>query len=68
MEQVLEWFESSQMDVLALQETKLVDENFPVSAFTEKGYHLVYSGQKTYNGVAVISRFPIANVVTDIEI
>ncbi|MFI4918545.1 MAG: exodeoxyribonuclease III [Legionellales bacterium] len=66
LEQVLEWLESSQVDVLALQETKLTDENFPLTAFTDQGYHVVYSGQKTYNGVAVISRHPITEVVTDI--
>lgn len=66
LEQVVEWLESSQVDVLALQETKLLDENFPAIAFTEKGYHVVYSGQKTYNGVAVISRYPISEVRTDI--
>lgn len=66
LEQVLDWLDSSQTDVLALQETKLVDENFPEEVFREKGYHLVYSGQKTYNGVAVISKQPITDVVTDI--
>jgi exodeoxyribonuclease-3 len=66
LDQVLEWFESSQVDVLALQETKLIDEQFPVTEFIDKGYHVVYSGQKTYNGVAVISRHPISDVVTDI--
>jgi exodeoxyribonuclease-3 len=66
LDQVLEWMETSQMDVLALQETKLLDENFPASAFIEKGYHVVYSGQKTYNGVAIISRHPITDVITDI--
>jgi exodeoxyribonuclease-3 len=58
--------ESSQIDVLALQETKLIDENFPAQTFLEKGFHLVFSGQKTYNGVAVISRYPITDVLTDI--
>lgn len=67
LEQVLAWMESSQIDVLALQETKLVDENFPANAFIEKGYHIVFSGQKTYNGVAVISRYPISEVLTDIH-
>lgn len=66
LDQVLEWMESSQVDVLALQETKLTDDNFPASAFIDKGYHVIYAGQKTYNGVAVISRFPITEVVTDI--
>ncbi|MGC1182471.1 exodeoxyribonuclease III [Legionella sp.] len=66
LEQVLEWMDSSQMDVVALQETKLLDENFPATIFMEKGYHVVYSGQKTYNGVAIISRHPISDVITDI--
>jgi exodeoxyribonuclease-3 len=66
LEQVLEWLETSQMDILALQETKLLNENFPATAFTDKGYHIVYSGQKTYNGVAVISRYPITDVIMDI--
>ncbi|WP_133135898.1 exodeoxyribonuclease III [Legionella rowbothamii] len=66
LEQVLAWMDSTQMDVLAVQETKLIDENFPESAFTEMGYHVVYAGQKTYNGVAVISRYPITEVLTDI--
>lgn len=64
--QVLEWFDSSQMDVLALQETKVTDENFPLDAFVEKGYHVVYSGQKTYNGVAVVSRLPMDEAIMDI--
>lgn len=65
-DQVLQWLESSQVDVLAMQETKLSDENFPVSLFTDKGYQVVFSGQKTYNGVAIVSRHPITEMVTDI--
>ncbi len=65
LDQVLEWLASSNVDVLALQETKLIDENFPASAFIEKGYHVIFSGQKTYNGVAVISRYPMTEVITD---
>ncbi len=67
LEQVLEWLESSQVDVLAMQETKLIDDNFPAAEFTQRGYHVVFSGQKTYNGVAVVSRNPISDVVTDIS-
>lgn len=66
LDQVLEWLDSTQVDVLALQETKLTDENFPADAFIQKGYYVVYSGQKTYNGVAVISRYPLTEVLTDI--
>lgn len=67
LEQVLAWLDSSQTDVLAMQETKLIDENFPAAAFIDRGYHVVFSGQKTYNGVAVVSRLPIADVMTDIS-
>ncbi len=66
LEQVLEWMETSGIDVLALQETKLTDENFPAEVFRERGYQIVYSGQKTYNGVAIISRHPISEVMMDI--
>ena len=66
LDQVLEWLESSQVDMLALQETKLTDENFPVEAFEARGLHIAYSGQKTYNGVAVISKSPIEDVVMDV--
>jgi exodeoxyribonuclease-3 len=67
LEQVLEWLESSQIDVLAMQETKLIDENFPAAEFIDRGYHVVFAGQKTYNGVAVVSRHPITEVMTDIS-
>ena len=66
LEQVLQWLESSHTDILALQETKLIDENFPAQIFQERGFHVVFAGQKTYNGVAIISRHPICDVVTDI--
>ena len=66
LDQVLEWLESSQVDVLAMQETKLLDENFPAAAFIDRGYHVVFSGQKTYNGVAIVSRHPLTEVITDI--
>lgn len=66
LEHVLDWLEQTGMDVLAIQETKTQDENFPVERFKERGYELVYSGQKTYNGVAVVAKSPITEVVTDI--
>ncbi len=53
---VLEWLESEQPDVLCLQETKLLDENFPLSEINTAGYEALYSGQKTYNGIAILSR------------
>ncbi len=60
--QVLEWLVSQQVDILALQETKVVDEHFPEDAFNQIGYQVVYSGQKAYNGVAIISKYPIEQV------
>jgi len=54
--QVLDWVSSYQPDILALQETKLQDENFPVADIKTAGYEVIYSGQKTYNGVAILCR------------
>lgn len=54
--QVLDWLEVNQPDVLCLQETKLEDANFPVAEIIAAGYRASYSGQKTYNGVAILSR------------
>ena len=62
---VLEWLSSAEPDVLVLQEIKQVTEAFPEQVFNDAGYRAVASGQKTYNGVAVISRTPAADRVTD---
>ncbi len=61
--QVLQWLTDSPVDVLALQETKLADNRFPAAEIEAAGYHVVYSGQKTYNGIAILSRHPISDVV-----
>ena len=66
LDQVLEWLESSHVDILAMQETKLIDENFPAAPFIERGFHVAFSGQKTYNGMAIVSKMPIDDVMTDI--
>ena len=63
---VLQWLGSHQPDVLAIQETKTVDEQFPANALAEAGYHAVFAGQKTYNGVAILSKTPATEVMTDI--
>ncbi|MGI8710531.1 MAG: exodeoxyribonuclease III [Acidimicrobiales bacterium] len=60
--QVLAWLEAQRPDVLALQETKLSDEQFPLEAFEALGYAVAASGQKTYNGVALLSLRPLAEV------
>jgi len=63
---VLAWTEVARPDVLALQETKLTDDRFPVDELQEAGYQSVFAGQKTYNGVAILSREPAVDPVTDI--
>jgi len=63
---VLSFLEQEKPDVLALQETKLTDEKFPVEAIHAAGYQAAYSGQKAYNGVCVLSHSSIGNVVTDL--
>jgi len=63
---VLEWIAANQPDILGLQETKTVDEKFPVAEIEAAGYHVVYAGQKTYNGVAVLSKHEAGDIVTDI--
>jgi exodeoxyribonuclease-3 len=59
---VLEWLTRESPDVLCIQETKVVDDDFPVSVFKEVHYDPVFCGQKSYNGVAVLSRLPVDNV------
>lgn len=61
--QVLQWLETEQVDVLAIQETKLVDEKFPVTELQDAGYEVVFHGQPTYNGVAILARSQPADVV-----
>lgn len=64
--QVLDWLAQEQPDLLAVQETKAVDADFPAAALAEAGYQAVFSGQKTYNGVAIISKQGVADVITDL--
>jgi exodeoxyribonuclease-3 len=68
--QVLDWMAAqpadAPVDVLALQELKLTDDKFPFDAFTAAGYQAVCFGQKTYNGVALITRAPVTDVVKNI--
>jgi len=64
--QVLDWLAATQPDVLCLQETKLTDDNFPAAEIESGGYHVVYSGQKTYNGVAIISKGKADSIITGV--
>jgi exodeoxyribonuclease III len=63
---VLEWTKAAAPDVLALQEIKLLTEVFPLDEFTQAGYHAIANGQKTYNGVATISRALPSDPLTDV--
>ncbi len=60
---VLDWLAQQTPDALCLQETKVIDEDFPVDDFRRAGYTAVYAGQKTYNGVAILSRTPATDVM-----
>ncbi len=64
--QVLEWLVANPVDVLVLQETKLTDDKFPHAEIQAAGYAVQWFGQKTYNGVALISRSPALQVVKNI--
>jgi exodeoxyribonuclease-3 len=64
--QVLAWLAQQQPDALCLQELKLEDAKFPLVEIEAAGYRAAFSGQKTYNGVAILSRIPAANVVCGI--
>ena len=64
--QVLDWLGERQPDILALQETKLTDPDFPTLDIASAGYQAAFAGQKTYNGVAVLSRLPLGETVADL--
>ncbi|MGB5334495.1 MAG: exodeoxyribonuclease III [Woeseiaceae bacterium] len=63
---VIEWLQAQQPDVLVLQEIKQLTEKFPADALRDIGYHSIASGQKTYNGVAVVSKIEPTDPVTDL--
>ena len=62
LEHVLGWFEETAPDVAVLQEIKCVDEKFPAEAFERLGYNVAVHGQKTYTGVAMLSKTPLEDV------
>jgi len=61
--QLLEWLAANPVDAIVLQETKLADEKFPRAEIAAAGYHAVFHGQKTYNGVALLSKGVLADKV-----
>lgn len=66
LESATTWVKSTQPDVVLLQELKCIDENFPSQDFEDLGYNLAIFGQKTYNGVAILSKYPIEDVICGI--
>ncbi|MGL5630862.1 MAG: exodeoxyribonuclease III, partial [Azovibrio sp.] len=60
---LLDWLSTHQPDALCLQETKLENHNFPRAEIEAAGYHVAFEGQKTYNGVALLAKTPITEVV-----
>jgi exodeoxyribonuclease III len=60
---VLAWLDAHQPDALLLQETKVENHLFPAADFINRGYYLAVHGQKSYNGVAILSKYPLADVV-----
>jgi exodeoxyribonuclease III len=67
LEHVSSWLTAHEPDVLALQETKVPDEEFPAKTFEALGYRSVCNGQRAYNGVAIVTRLEPADVVTTLE-
>ena len=59
---LLEWLDQNEPDVVAIQETKVENDKFPVEEFEARGYELALNGQKSWNGVCFLSRLPIENV------
>ncbi|HEY1725770.1 MAG TPA: exodeoxyribonuclease III [Steroidobacteraceae bacterium] len=64
--QLLEWLAAHSPDVVALQETKLLDAAFPAAKIQAAGYQVVFNGQKTYNGVAILARSPLTESIIEI--
>ncbi len=65
-EQIVPWLAQERPDLLALQETKVPDTEFPADVFLTAGYHALYAGQKSYNGVAILSRGRGTEIVTEV--
>jgi len=64
---LLQWLGTEAIDIVCLQETKLTDENFPAAALAEAGYRSLFSGQKTYNGVAILLRQAAVQNVEEVQ-
>ncbi|HET9023752.1 MAG TPA: exodeoxyribonuclease III [Burkholderiaceae bacterium] len=67
LQHLLDWLGTHSVDVVGLQETKLPDDKFPVDSLREAGYESVFSGQKTYNGVAILTRRATVGAPTEVQ-
>jgi exodeoxyribonuclease III len=67
LQHLLDWLGTHAVDVVCLQETKLTDDRFPVDDLRQAGYESVFSGQKTYNGVAILTRRATVGAATDVQ-
>ena len=65
---VTNWLDETQTDILLMQETKCIDDNFPYKEFEQKGFNVVFFGQKAYNGVAIASKFKINEITRNLPI
>ncbi|MBW2344793.1 MAG: exodeoxyribonuclease III [Deltaproteobacteria bacterium] len=63
---IKDWLDREQPDVLCVQETKVQDKDFPAGPFEEAGYHVIFKGQKSYNGVAIISKLPPDDILLNL--
>jgi len=67
MEIIVGWLEKEQPDLLCLQETKVQDRDFPADRFRDLGYQVIFKGQKSYNGVAIVSKHPFSDVRLNLQ-
>jgi len=65
-DQIVDIINEHNPDVISLQETKTQDDNFPIKSFNNLGYQSIFTGQKTFNGVAIITKLPYENVLLEI--
>jgi len=63
---IKDWLDREGPDVLCVQETKVQDKDFPADPFEEAGYHVIFKGQKSYNGVAIISKLPPDDILLNL--
>ena len=59
---LLNWLHKNNIDVILIQETKTIDDNFPSLDFKQNQYNVIFNGQKSYNGVAIASKFEINEI------